>query len=97
MRGSVIVATVVLHSDSDSDSPLPHLLHLLHRNPTHRLTDLLPHLPPATLPANAQEPFVGRPAIAAYLAKVQSIVPADVRFCVEDITDGDPRRCGVRW
>lgn len=25
------------------------------------------------------------------------MVPPDVRFCVEDITDGDPRRVGVRW
>lgn len=25
------------------------------------------------------------------------MVPQDVRFCVEDITDGDPRRVGVRW
>ena len=44
-----------------------------------------------------QEPFVGRDAIAAYLRKVEAMVPSDVRFVVEDITDGDPRRVGVRW
>jgi hypothetical protein len=44
-----------------------------------------------------QEPFRGRAAISAYLRKVEAIVPPDVRFVVEDITDGDPLRCGVRW
>ena len=45
----------------------------------------------------AQDPFVGRQQIAAYFAKIETLVPKDIKFCVEDITDGDPRRCGVRW
>lgn len=44
-----------------------------------------------------QDPFVGRAAIAAYFRRIERLVPPDIRFCVEDITDGDPRRCGVRW
>ncbi|KAI7845310.1 hypothetical protein COHA_001152 [Chlorella ohadii] len=44
-----------------------------------------------------QEAFVGKQAIGAYFAEVERMVPADVRFCVEDITDGDPRKVGVRW
>jgi hypothetical protein len=43
------------------------------------------------------EAYEGRAAIAAFLQKVERLVPQDIRFCVEDITDGDPRRCGVRW
>lgn len=34
---------------------------------------------------------------ASRCSQVERMVPADVRFCVEDITDGDPRRVGVRW
>ncbi|EFN53111.1 hypothetical protein CHLNCDRAFT_9491, partial [Chlorella variabilis] len=44
-----------------------------------------------------QDPFVGRAAIAAYFRKIEALVPPDIKFCVEDITEGDPRRCGVRW
>jgi hypothetical protein len=40
---------------------------------------------------------VGRAQIAAYFKKIEKLVPKDIKFCVEDITDGDPRRCGVRW
>ena len=44
-----------------------------------------------------QDPFVGRPAIAAYFDKIDRLVPPDIKFVVEDITDGDPRKVGVRW
>lgn len=44
-----------------------------------------------------QEPFRGREAIAAYFDKIERLVPSDIKFVVEDITDGDPRRVGVRW
>ena len=40
---------------------------------------------------------MGRAQIAAYFKKIETLVPADIKFCVEDITEGDPRRCGVRW
>lgn len=35
--------------------------------------------------------------IRAYFDKVVSIVPPDLKFVVEDITDGDPRKVGVAW
>lgn len=44
-----------------------------------------------------QEPFRGRAAVAAYFDKIERLVPKDIKFVVEDITDGDPRRVGVRW
>ncbi|KAL4437246.1 hypothetical protein ABPG75_004385 [Micractinium tetrahymenae] len=44
-----------------------------------------------------EDPFVGREALAAYFKKIETLVPKDIKFCVEDITEGDPRRCGVRW
>ena len=43
------------------------------------------------------EPFAGHAQIRAYFDKVVSIVPPDLRFVVEDITDGDPRKVGVKW
>ena len=44
-----------------------------------------------------QEPFRGRDAVKAYFEKIERLVPKDIKFVVEDITDGDPKRVGVRW
>lgn len=44
-----------------------------------------------------QEPFRGRTEIAAYFDKIERLVPKDIKFVVEDITEGDPRKVGVRW
>jgi cyclopropane fatty-acyl-phospholipid synthase-like methyltransferase len=43
------------------------------------------------------EPFCGHEAIRAYFEKVRSIVPPDLKFAVEDITEGDARAAGVKW
>lgn len=43
------------------------------------------------------EPFRGHEEIQSYFEKVVSIVPADLKFTVEDITDGDPLKVGVKW
>ncbi|CAL5220468.1 g2491 [Coccomyxa viridis] len=43
------------------------------------------------------EPFKGAKEVRRYFDKVTSIVPGDLKFCVEDITDGDPRKVGVKW
>ena len=43
------------------------------------------------------EPFKGVKEVKKYFDKVTSIVPGDLKFCVEDITDGDPRKVGVKW
>ena len=43
------------------------------------------------------EPFKGTAEIRRYFDKVTSIVPGDLQFFVEDITDGDPRKVGVKW
>ena len=43
------------------------------------------------------EPFKGTTEIRNYFDKVTSIVPGDLQFFVEDITDGDPRKVGVKW
>ena len=43
------------------------------------------------------EPFKGAKEVRKYFDKVTSIVPGDLKFCVEDITDGDPRKVGVKW
>ena len=43
------------------------------------------------------EPFKGNTEIRKYFDKVTSIVPGDLQFFVEDITDGDPRKVGVKW
>ena len=43
------------------------------------------------------EPFKGATEIRKYFDKVTSIVPGDLQFFVEDITDGDPRKVGVKW
>ena len=44
-----------------------------------------------------QEPFVGRAAVAKYFEEIERMVPADIKFVVEDITNGDDRKVGVRW
>jgi len=44
-----------------------------------------------------QDPFKGKDAIRAYFEKIDSIIPEDVKFCVEDISDGSDRCVGVRW
>ncbi|GAB4821572.1 hypothetical protein N2152v2_008618 [Parachlorella kessleri] len=43
-----------------------------------------------------QDAFVGRAAIAKYFKKVGRLVPSDIKFVVEDITEGG-RKAGVRW
>lgn len=43
------------------------------------------------------EPFKGAKEVRKYFDNVTSIVPGDLKFCVEDITDGDPRKVGVKW
>jgi ketosteroid isomerase-like protein len=43
------------------------------------------------------EPFKGHKEIRSYFDKVVSIVPSDLKFTVEDITDGDPLKVGVKW
>jgi len=43
------------------------------------------------------EPFKGAKEVRKYFDKVVSIVPGDLKFCVEDITDGDPHKVGVKW
>ena len=57
---------------------------------------LLPscHRPPSR---PTQDAFCGLPELTAYFKKVEALIPDDVRFVVEDLTEGDPRRCGVRW
>ena len=51
--------------------------------------------PPASQPACMD----ARPTLAGLCTRPSSRQPAprDIQFCVEDITEGDPRRCGVRW
>ncbi|PSC68605.1 polyketide cyclase [Micractinium conductrix] len=44
-----------------------------------------------------EDAFCGLPELTAYFKKVEALIPDDVRFVVEDLTEGDPRRCGVRW
>lgn len=43
------------------------------------------------------EPFRGHKEIREYFDKVVSIVPSDLKFTVEDITDGDNQKVGVKW
>ncbi len=39
-----------------------------------------------------------RDAVVAYMRKVREIVPAgDLRFVIDDATEGDPRRVGIMW
>mmetsp|Transcript_14205 Transcript_14205/g.30781 ORF Transcript_14205/g.30781 Transcript_14205/m.30781 type:complete len:484 (+) Transcript_14205:63-1514(+) len=44
-----------------------------------------------------EEPFRGRAEIAAYLRKVRGIVPSDLKFVIEDATEGDPYKVGIMW
>lgn len=63
-----------------------------HRLPATAATRLL-LMPPAPSPRLRPVPL----HFFQNNAEVERLVPKDVRFCVEDITDGDPRACGVRW
>ncbi len=57
--------------------------------------------PPTYPPLHADlvypEPFVGRQEIDTFMRKIAKSVPKEIKFCVEDATDGDPRKVGVRW
>jgi ketosteroid isomerase-like protein len=44
-----------------------------------------------------QEPFRGKREVAAYFERLGAMLPPDIKFVVEDITEGDPMRVGVRW
>jgi steroid delta-isomerase-like uncharacterized protein len=44
-----------------------------------------------------EEPFKGRQEVVDYLKKVRAIVPDDLKFVIEDITDGDPTKVGIMW
>ncbi len=32
-----------------------------------------------------------------HMAQVRKYAPDDLRFCIDDITDGDPSKVGVKW
>ena len=51
--------------------------------------------PTARLPAAAGRLCGWR--LPACLVQVRSIVPPDLKFVIEDITDGDPRKVGITW
>eukprot|EP01025_Chloroclados_australasicus_P005986 TRINITY_DN11972_c0_g1_i2.p2 TRINITY_DN11972_c0_g1~~TRINITY_DN11972_c0_g1_i2.p2 ORF type:complete len:451 (+),score=53.54 TRINITY_DN11972_c0_g1_i2:91-1353(+) len=42
-------------------------------------------------------PFEGKEAIKEYFKKVAKLVPDDLKFEIEDIPEGDPRKVGVQW
>ncbi|GIL93547.1 hypothetical protein Vretifemale_20955, partial [Volvox reticuliferus] len=44
-----------------------------------------------------EDPFVGRDEVVKYLKKVRRTVPGDLKFVIEDVTDGDPRAVGITW
>lgn len=44
-----------------------------------------------------QEPFQGKQSVAAYFTKIGNLVPKDIKFVVDDITESDERKCGVLW
>jgi len=44
-----------------------------------------------------QEPFKGKQSVAAYFTKIGNLVPKDIKFVVDDITENDERKCGVLW
>jgi len=35
--------------------------------------------------------------VVKYLRKVRQIVPNDLKFVIEDATEGDTRRVGIMW
>lgn len=44
-----------------------------------------------------QDSFKGKEELAAYFKKIGALVPSDIRFVVDDITEGDENKCGVLW
>ena len=44
-----------------------------------------------------EEPFKGRQEVVGYLRKVRAIVPEDLKFVIDDVTDGDASRVGITW
>lgn len=44
-----------------------------------------------------EDPFEGREEVVAYLRKVRGIVPSDLKFVIDDITDGDSSSVGITW
>ncbi|KIY98255.1 hypothetical protein MNEG_9707 [Monoraphidium neglectum] len=44
-----------------------------------------------------EEPHEGREGVMAWLEKVRKYAPDDLKFVIEDITEGDPFRAGVQW
>ena len=43
------------------------------------------------------QPFVGIDELKAYFRKIENLVPADIRFVVDDITSNDTDAVGVMW
>ena len=41
--------------------------------------------------------YACREEIVRYLRKVRSIVPHDLKFVIEDATEGDPLKVGIMW
>ncbi|KAG2496686.1 hypothetical protein HYH03_005104 [Edaphochlamys debaryana] len=44
-----------------------------------------------------EDPFEGREAVIKYLGKIRRTVPDDLKFVIEDVTDGDSRAVGIAW
>ncbi|KAG1670978.1 hypothetical protein FOA52_014367 [Chlamydomonas sp. UWO 241] len=44
-----------------------------------------------------EEPFVGRAEVVKYLTKVFNMLPKDLKFVMEDVTEGDSRKVGIMW
>ena len=38
-----------------------------------------------------------RSEVVRYLRKVRKIVPNDLKFVIEDATEGDPNKVGIMW
>jgi ketosteroid isomerase-like protein len=44
-----------------------------------------------------QNPFEGKASVTQYFKKIGDVVPKDIQFVVDDITEGDESKCGVMW
>ncbi|MEW5301554.1 MAG: hypothetical protein WDW36_004407 [Sanguina aurantia] len=44
-----------------------------------------------------EEPFEGKQEFMAYLRRVKATVPSDIKFVIDDATDGDSSRVGIMW
>lgn len=44
-----------------------------------------------------EDPFVGRAAVVAFMKEVRDTIPKDLKFVVDDITDGDDSKVGIVW